>query len=206
MAARHPHKVEVGGSIPPCVTNYTAIMETIEQLVCNAILEHPADVLEIDGHQYPVCPPTVATIIMLSQLISQMPAVDGHADNVLIEVLRSAKDMKIVGRIAATLILGAKRVNECRTVSKEEAHTCVKWSWRKFRKTAVTRSVTVQAPEVEYLSNAILDNVSPGTLFKVVKERLNMMQIGDFFALTTSLSEANMLRATREVETAFGEE
>lgn len=64
--------------------------DTIERRVVNAILERPTDVIEIDGEKYPIAPPTVATLMLVSELIAEMPMTDGNSDNVLIEVLATA--------------------------------------------------------------------------------------------------------------------
>ena len=62
-----------------------------------------------------------------------------------------------------------------------------------------------EVTEVEWLARKVLDEVSPKELLKIVQKRLLLLEVGDFFGLTTSLSEANQLRATREVETHHGE-
>lgn len=49
------------------------------------------------------------------------------------------------------------------------------------------------------LAKAILENVRPTVLFNVVVQRLQDMEISSFFAITTSLSEANILKPTKEV-------
>ena len=59
--------------------------------------------------------------------------------------------------------------------------------------------------EIDALTEAILDGVSPRTLTGVVNRLLIEAQIGDFFAITTSLCEANRLKSTVEVETPSGE-
>lgn len=63
------------------------------------------------------------------------------------------------------------------------------------RKTETTIKVDKKAE----LAKIILENVSPTTLFNVVVQRLQDMEIGSFFAITTSLSEANILKPTKEV-------
>jgi len=60
--------------------------------------------------------------------------------------------------------------------------------------------------ELEFVTRAILEEVSPANLSQVISQRFLDMQVADFFGLTTSLSEINITRKTREVEeTASGE-
>ena len=181
-------------------------MGNLEQTVSDAILQKSSEAITIDGAVYPITPATVATVIMVSELAAQLPTINKGTDNVLQEVLSAAKDCKVLGRIAATLILGAKRVKEERQKELRETDHARQWSWRKMRH--VTREVEKvrHVPEIDYLAEKILDEVTNDTLTKLLGARLSLMQIGSFFELTTFLSGANLLRRTREVEeTASGD-
>lgn len=181
-------------------------METIEKKVADAILQRSSDSLEIAGHVYPIAPPTPATLILVSEQIAEMPEVNLNAENLLFEVLNTARDCKPLGKIVATLILGAKRINEHRTVIANKIVPCRKFSWKRLRwETSGYRRVDFEVNELEYLSTLILEECTNKTLREVITKRLNKMQISDFFGLTTSLSEANLLKRTKEVETASGE-
>ena len=50
------------------------------------------------------------------------------------------------------------------------------------------------------LSKIILDNIRPSVMLNIIIRRLNDLEIGDFFGITTSLSEINLLKPTKEVE------
>ena len=82
-----------------------------------------------------------------------------------------------------------------------DAEERVKWSWRGRKKVVVPAE---ELTEVEWLGRRVLEEVSAKELLKIVQKRLIMLEVGDFFGVTTSLSEANQLRATREVETLRG--
>lgn len=179
--------------------------ETIEKKVAETILEKPTDEITIAGKAYPIAPPTTGTLIMVSELVSTFPAVDKNAKNALYEVLRTAKDLSVIGRIAATLALGAKRIKEGRWIPKEITEHYMGWSWRKFGKVEKTRTVTAWVPEIDYLAEKILDEMTVESLNNIIVKRLGNSQFGDFFVLTTSLSEVNLLKRTREVETASGD-
>lgn len=180
--------------------------DSIEKKVADAILERDSVSLTIDGHTYPIAPPTPATIILISELVAEMPVVEISAENILTEVLKTAKDMRIVGDIAAALVLGGARVKEQRMVEKSVVKPCRRFNWRRLRFVPGTKTEYVYVPEVERLAELILDHCEPRTLNDVVTKRLTNAQIGDFFGLTTSLSEANAIKRTREVEaTASGD-
>ncbi len=176
-------------------------METTEKKAADAILENATDSITIGGVVYPIAPPTTATLILVSSLVSTMPVVDKASANPLYEVLATAKDMAVVGKIAATLILGAKRIKERREAVKGEAGNAARrrwpWPWRKAKST--------RALEVDALAERLLDEISTQRLCDIIVKRLGQSQFGDFFVLTTSLSEVNLLRRTREVETASGD-
>lgn len=181
-------------------------METIEKIVTNAILQRSSDSLEIAGNVYPIAPPTPATLILISEQIAEMPEVRLDADNILFEVLNRAKDCKPLGKIVATLILGAKRINEHRTIIVNKVVPKRVFRWSKLRwETEYFHKKQIKVDEFEHLSTLILEECTNNTLREVVTKRLNNMQISDFFGLTTSLSEANLLKRTKEVETVSGE-
>ena len=181
-------------------------METIEKKVADAILQRTSDMLEIDGNVYPIAPPTPATLILISELIAGMPEVRIDADNILFEVLNKAKNCKVLGKIVATLILGAKRVNEHRKVLVDKVVPKRVFSWKRLRlETVYSKMKKVEVDEVEHLSKLILEGCTPKTLRELVAKRISALEISDFFGLTTSLSEANLLKRTKEVETTYGE-
>lgn len=181
-------------------------METIEKKVADAILEKPTDSITIDGREYPIAPPTTGTLILVSELVSTMPVVKKDAKNALYEVLGTAKDLSVIGKIAATFILGAKRVKENRKVCMTKTWHHRHWSWRKLRMVDDT-TVTEEGgmSEVDYLAGKLIDEVDVKTLNNIIVKRLEASQFGDFFVLTTSLAEVNLLRRTKEVETASGD-
>ena len=180
-------------------------MESIEKKVTDAILQRASMNIEIEGVRYGIAPPTPATLIMVSEQVAEMPDVNVDTENLLQEVLRTAKDSSLIGRITAILILGAKRVKERRLISVDRPVIARKFSFKKFRFVKYTKVESEQVEEVERLSELILENCTNGTILNVLKKRLIDMQVTDFFAITTSLSVANLLKPTTEVgTTAFG--
>lgn len=150
--------------------------KTIEQQTAEAILQTESKTFTVAGREYEVGKPTVATIIMCSELISQLPEIrEVSPEDIVNETLRVAKDLSLIGRIAATLMLGAKRVLEHRKIDVE----------------------SVQIEEVEYIAQNILLEYSPSELATLITGRLTKLEIGSFFGITTSLAEANILKPTR---------
>lgn len=173
-------------------------METIEQKVASAILERPTGVLEIAGKRYEIASPSVSTLILVSEIVSTLPVVskDIPKEDIVASVLHYAKDYGRLGEICAVLILGRKGITEERTVMKVTEERRLFGLIRRRRK--VSEKVTIDRKAE--LAAVIMDEVRPSVMMNVIVRRLRDMEIGDFFGITTSLSEANLLRPTAEVE------
>lgn len=156
---------------------------TIEKKTAGAILQQPTKV-KIGGKEYVVAKPTVGTIIMLSGLISELPSFEKGAT--VADILAEARHATVLGRIVATLVLGAKEVQ------RREKETRRKSIWNLFgRKTE----------SVEDIASVALSELSPMEMSNIVSDGISTLQIGAFFALTTSLMRANILKRTKsEVE------
>lgn len=177
-------------------------MSTIESKVADAILQKKGEI-ELDGITWQYEQPTVATLIMVSQLASELPSVDMNKP-ILYEVLTKGKDTVNIGKIAATLILGAKRIRENRRVEVVTKTASKRFSWRKLRMVRKQVVKVTTEPEMDVLVRSLLD-LSPNDFNMLVYDRLNEMEVGAFFSITTSLKGINLLRSTREVETASGD-
>ena len=114
--------------------------------------------------------------------------------------MKNARHCKLLGKITAVLILGAKRVGENRQVPADRQQGTGFFA-RLMQKIAPSRRRTVA--EVDKLADMILNEVRPSVLQQLLTRRLIDMEIGDFFGLTTSLTAANLLiKPTREVDGA----
>lgn len=162
-------------------------METIEQRVARSILEKKQEV-EIAGETYQVAPPTTATLIEVSAIVSTLPAVELDPDNILIESLRVAKDCRQIGDIIAVLVLGEG--NDTTTTKKVP---------RKGRKWYQSKFIEVEETGRQALARKALQ-LSPSKLQTVLTQLLLSMEIGDFFGVTTSLIEVNLTRQTKETK------
>lgn len=162
---------------------------TIESRVASAILERTASAIEIDGETYNIAPPTLATLILVSEIVSTLPVVENTTDNNerTLSVLKNARNFKALGDIAAVLILGAKNLTATEKRKKKGI----------FKLLGKTEEVTINRREI--LAKKILENVRPSVLFDCIIQRLKDNEVGTFFVVTTSLSEANLLKPTKEV-------
>lgn len=102
-----------------------------------------------------------------------------------------AKDFKQLGDIVAVLILGAKGLTE--TVTRK----VVKKRFFGLIKSEKEEIITIDRKAE--LSKLVLDNIRPSVMLNIIIRRLNDLEIGDFFGITTSLAEANILSPTKEV-------
>lgn len=163
---------------------------TIEQKVASAILEKPIGSIEIDGVIYNIAPPSTATLILISEIISTLPVVENvPKDKILYSALHFAKDFKSVGEMAAILILGANHLTEEREFPQSRR-------WGIFQRKPKKVVIDVKSE----LADKLLNNVRPSILYSCIIKRLQDMEIASFFVITTSLSEANILKPTKEVE------
>lgn len=166
--------------------------DTIESRVADAILENKIAEIEINGTKYDIAPPTVATLILVSQIVSRLPVVERVTGAAVVNsVLHNAKDFNALGELAAVMILGAKNLTEKREI------VTYKRTWFGLRKIKEIREEIIDRKSI--LANEILQSLSPTALYNLIIKRFNDLDIGSFFVITTSLSEANLLKPTKEV-------
>lgn len=164
--------------------------KTIEQRVASAILEKKIGNIEIDGRVYDIAPPSTATLILVSEIVSTLPIVEKvPKDKILYSALHFAKDYRPLGEICAILILGANHLVEEREIPQGRILGIIPRKPKKIK-------VDVKSE----LSEKLLNHIRPSVLYDCVIQRLNDMEIASFFVITTSLSEANILKPTKEVE------
>jgi hypothetical protein len=163
------------------------MQNNIESRVADTILERTRKI-EVGGHTFNVAPPTTATLILVSEQIAELPAVVTNAENTLTETLLIAKDCEPIGKIAATMILGERNLQQKKTITKT-------YLWGLIRR---EREVTINR-QAE-LAAELLQTLGPRDLNQLIIQLLVGMEIADFFGLSTSLIEINLTRATRGVD------
>lgn len=171
----------------------TTQKKNIETQAAQTILEEPLT-LTIGQKTYTVAPPTVATIIRVSEAVSRLPHLKLDPERVVEEVLAVGKDCRVLGEIAALLILGGQN-SQRQEIRRQTGGKRLLWGLIDTRRWAVT----VIDPKEE-LTEELLNNLSPHRLFEVISQILSRLELSDFFGVTTFLSEINLLHQTREVE------
>lgn len=159
---------------------------TIEQQAAETILQSGKEVT-IGNKAYHAAPPTLATLISVSNAITRLPHHKLNQDNIVAESLHYAKECRAIADILAILILGAKAYNEPR--SKSSSNLLNKLLHRKKQYT-----------KGQTLAREICDTLTPSQLNTIFARLLQGMELSDFFALTTFLTEVNLLKPTK-VET-----
>ncbi len=155
------------------------MVESIEKRASETILQRNKSI-EVGGVTYKVSPPSCATIILASEYISRLPVLEMDSANIINETLKNAKYCNVLGEIAAVLILGARGVTEVVEVVEKRFFGLLK------------RVKRVEVDRLKELSEKLLLDVPPADLHRGVIDCLYMMQVGDFFALTTSLIAINL--------------
>ena len=171
--------------------------KTLEEKAADTILQRAAKV-KIEGKEYEAAPPSIATLILVSEAVSRLPQRKLDDKSIVSECLAVAKDCRPLGDIAAIMILGARHIND----KTNDLHTEQK-GW--FRRLFSRKSKTVTKKEA--LAQEIIDTYTPSELHGLITMLLQRMDLADFFALTTFLTEVNLLRQTK-VETgttAYGQ-
>lgn len=161
-------------------------MKDIESKVSKTVLQQTEEIM-VGGEIMEVASPSTATIILVSEETAKLPHMKLDGENIAGEVLYVAKDCRVLGDIVAILILGAKNLSTTKTVEKK----------RLFGLITERKEITID--NKAQLAKKLLEDVSPRELHNLTIRLLKTLQIADFFALTTSLIEVNLLRQTREV-------
>lgn len=148
-------------------------IKDIEQKVAEAILSKDID-LQIGEDKYSIARPTIRTLISVSYEISKLPQFEVIEGKELHSIINYAKNAKQIGRIFATMIIGAKKQNKLTNL---------------FRRN-----------NIEKLADKIIDKYTPSELNLALVSIFSKMEIRDFFVLTTSLKEASVIKPTKEVD------
>jgi len=178
-------------------------MDPIEKKVAATILEK-GDKVQVGGKTYVVAPPTTATLILVSELVAQIPPINKaeRPGEILNESLRIAKDCRVLGEIPAVIILGAMGLEEAKNITEEQeiVDSSLCGLIKKKKKVTVEKNIIIDRKKE--LTDILLYHTSPRELSELTANLLMSLEIGDFFGFTTSLAEINLLKPTkREVET-----
>ena len=159
---------------------------TTEKKVADALLQREQEIT-LSGRVYKVAPPSMATLILVSECMAELPdelfAATGDDVNLTIEALRSARYARPIGKAIATLVLGAKRIRRDAFLSR-----FIHW----VRRTS----------KLDCLAQKVLESYPPSELSSVFIQLVSRMEVGDFFALTAFLQGLRVTRPTREADSS----
>lgn len=163
---------------------------TLEEKTAQTLLQAPKRI-RIGDTEYTVSPPTLATLVLVSSLISQLPHRILDKDYIAEECLAIAKDCGKLGCIAAAIILGADGYNKTRERDARPRQ-------RLFGLIPLGKAKTC-SPKCDgvMLGEKIMSTLSPSEMNKLLADLLSSLELTDFFALTTFLAGINMTRATK---------
>lgn len=163
--------------------------KTEETKVSETLLQNCKEV-KVGGVSYMVAPPSIATLVMVSEQISYMPALETcRESDVLTWSLRNAKDCKFLTDILATIILGAKKIKGERRLIK------------KYLFGLIQINKIEQVNFKSELSERLINDYTPSELSKLTSVLLESMDIGAFFFTISFLQEVNLTKPTKVPET-----
>ena len=162
--------------------------KTIEQKVAETILQKPLT-LKVGNDMYEVRPPSLATLILASEEISKLPDIKINPENLIEDSLANISEYRPLADVLTVLILGAKGLKSRKSEKKSRLFGLV------------TSEVEVKIDEKANLSAKILEEWTIPQMREAFTSIVSRMGLVDFFALTVSLREVNMLRRTRETGT-----
>lgn len=160
-------------------------MKSAESKVAGTITQRKVS-FNIGGTTYEVAPPSCATLILLSEELANIPAVELNHSEKYSEVLRWSKNFRPLARAVAILVLGAENLTEERTIVEKRVLGLI----------PIRKSVKVD--KIGEIGDVLI-RLSPSELKSLFLKMLAAMEIEDFFDFTTSLLELNLLKPTKEV-------
>lgn len=145
-------------------------MEKIEKKTSKTILQDPMSV-KIGNRVFLVRPVTLASMIRISELISELDMDELDPKDPIHSVLRNAKDCSFMASIIAVAIVGEKKVSFV----------------RRF----------VRNLRIAMISRYVESNCTPKEINELIVAILGMFDVSDFFAITTFLRETNVTKRTK---------
>ena len=151
----------------------------IESKTASTVLQDQFKV-KVGTEVYKVAPPTLNTLIRVSELIAKLPKEENQ--DILVWSLESAKQARVIGDIVATIVLGANNLD------KEAVRVKSFLGFRYKKKVSLYKEIKEQAIGMEYepLSNLLVGLFKEG------------LDVDAFFLLTTFLQGQNILKPTRK--------
>ena len=170
--------------------NQISMAKKTEQKVADTLLERKI-LVKVGAKVYEAPAPTLGTLVMVSELIAELPELETKED--VAAIFRNIRHSGRIARICAIFILGAKAVKNERVSSENRLRNLLR----------------LRAPRtaVDALAEEILDNCTPADTSKIVANLTEASNLEDFFELSTFLQEVNLTKPTKveEKTTASGQ-
>lgn len=155
----------------------------MEQEVSKTILQQPETIV-IGKETYQVAPPTFATLIMFSGFVAQLPKEELSTETPIASLLAQGENLENICKALSCIIIGAK---DFYTEEVEKKNRFFSF-FQKKNKTPKTKG--------EQLYEKLL-HTDVGEISKIFYRLLSLMQLKDFFQLTTSLIQMNIIKPTK---------
>ena len=151
-----------------------------EQKVADALLERKIQV-KVGAKVYEAPAPTLGTLVMVSELIAELPELETKED--VAAIFRNIRHSGLIARICAIFIIGAKAVKNEQISSENKLRNLLRF---RGPRTAV-----------DALAEEILDNCTPADTSRIVANLTEASNLEDFFQLSTFLQEVNLTKPTK---------
>ena len=161
------------------------IKNTVESIVCDAIIQTPKEI-KIRDKVYKIAHPVAATIIEVSKYISQLPGVRINENgNIISESLSFAHECNYIGDIIAILMLGKNNLVTKKQIPGKKLLGFIQRS----------KSVTINNQKI--LAEELMSTYTWRELHELMLEILQMQDVNFFFGILTFLKEINILQQTK---------
>ena len=161
-----------------------------EEKTADALLER-SQPFALGGKTYELAPPTLATLILVSEELAKLPSelfdFDEKTDSPVVIPLRTARHAHGLSRALARIIVGARPKLSSWQRVQQAAHSICPW--------------LVSEPDVvERLAIEIERSTSIQALALSFVELTHRLEVHDFFSFTTFLNALRVTKPTRRVE------
>lgn len=158
----------------------------MEKEVADTMLEIPEEVM-IGGESYKMPPPSIATLVLFSKYVGQMPKDVLDEEFPIGSLLQQSDKLHLLGYALSAVILGAKEFH------KEVDNRTAKGF---FNRKSETKPTITKGDELAQKINQIEINEA----YLIFSKILKLLRIQVFFRLTTSLIELNLTKRTKMEE------
>lgn len=168
----------------------------VEKKVADTLLERTIQV-KVGAKVYEAPAPTLGTLVMVSELIADLPEVETKKD--VAAMFRNIRHGRKIARICAVFILGAKKILGKYGMDEMPLHP----SGDPYGLHALSFRLRhrPQMRAVDALANEILLNCSNRDVSEIVAQLTQASNIDDFFELSTFLKEVSLTKPTKVEET-----